>query len=81
MRESSPDGDISLARKPPSEAAAPGPICRCIGLESISRAQSRPPTAAARIVNSIPDVIAAAPGIRTTVDLPLPTGKGVVVLD
>jgi len=37
--------------------------------------------AAARIVNSIPDVIAAAPGIRTTVDLPLPTGKGVVVLD
>ena len=37
--------------------------------------------AADRIVNSIPDVIAAAPGIRTTVDLPLPTGKGVVVLD
>lgn len=37
--------------------------------------------AAARIVNSIPDVIAAAPGIRTTLDLPLPTGKGVVVLD
>jgi hypothetical protein len=34
--------------------------------------------AAARIVNSIPDVIAAAPGIRTTLDLPLPTGKGVV---
>jgi len=37
--------------------------------------------AAARIVNSIPDVIAAAPGVRTTLDLPLPTGKGVVVLD
>ena len=37
--------------------------------------------AAARIVNSIPDVIASAPGIRTTLDLPLPTGKGVVVLD
>jgi hypothetical protein len=36
--------------------------------------------AAARIVNSIPDVIAAAPGIRTTLDLPLPTGKGVVGL-
>jgi len=36
--------------------------------------------AAARIVNSIPDVIAAAPGIRTTLDLPLPTGKGVVRL-
>jgi hypothetical protein len=34
--------------------------------------------AAARIVNSIPDVIAAPPGIRTTLDLPLPTGKGVV---
>ena len=34
--------------------------------------------AAARIVNSIPDVIAAAPGIRTTLDLPLPTGRGVV---
>ncbi|MDP9167590.1 MAG: diacylglycerol kinase [Actinomycetota bacterium] len=34
--------------------------------------------AAARIVNSIPDVIAAPPGIRTTLDLPLPTGRGVV---
>jgi 2,4-diaminopentanoate dehydrogenase len=33
--------------------------------------------AAARIVNSIPDVVAAAPGIRTTLDLPLVTGKGV----
>lgn len=36
--------------------------------------------AAARIVNAIPDVLAAAPGIRTTLDLPLPTGNGVVVL-
>lgn len=36
--------------------------------------------AAARIVNSIPDVLAAAPGIRTTLDLPLPTGKGLVSL-
>ena len=34
--------------------------------------------AAARIVNSIPDVVAAAPGIMTTLDLPLSTGKGVV---
>jgi hypothetical protein len=34
--------------------------------------------AAARIVNSIPDVIAAAPGIRTTLDLPLVTGKGLL---
>ena len=34
--------------------------------------------AAARIVNSIPDVIAAAPGIRTTLDLPLVTGRGTV---
>src|SRR6201991_536973 len=33
--------------------------------------------ASARIVNSIPDVLAAAPGIRTTLDMPLPTGKGV----
>ena len=33
--------------------------------------------AAGRIVNAIPDVIAAAPGIRTTLDLPLVTGKGV----
>jgi 2,4-diaminopentanoate dehydrogenase len=32
--------------------------------------------AAGRIVNAIPDVIAAAPGIRTTLDLPLVTGKG-----
>jgi hypothetical protein len=33
--------------------------------------------AAARIVNSIPDVLAAGPGIRTTLDMPLNTGKGV----
>jgi 2,4-diaminopentanoate dehydrogenase len=32
--------------------------------------------AAGRIVNAIPDVVAAAPGIRTTLDLPLVTGKG-----
>lgn len=32
--------------------------------------------AAGRIVNSIPAVIAAAPGIRTTLDLPLVPGKG-----
>ncbi|MDV3129906.1 diacylglycerol kinase [Mycobacterium sp. 21AC1] len=31
---------------------------------------------AARVVNTIPAVIAAAPGIRTTLDLPLITGKG-----
>ncbi len=31
--------------------------------------------AAGRIVNAIPDVVAAAPGIRTTLDLPLVTGK------
>ena len=32
--------------------------------------------ACGRIVNAIPDVLAAAPGIRTTLDLPLPTGRG-----
>ena len=32
--------------------------------------------AAGRIVNAIPAVIAASPGIRTTLDLPLVTGKG-----
>ena len=32
--------------------------------------------AARRIVNAIPDVVAAPPGIRTTLDLPLVTGKG-----
>ena len=32
--------------------------------------------AAGRIVNAIPSVIAAPPGIRTTLDLPLVTGKG-----
>ncbi len=32
--------------------------------------------ACGRIVNAIPDVVAAAPGIRTTLDLPLPTGHG-----
>jgi 4-hydroxy-tetrahydrodipicolinate reductase len=31
---------------------------------------------AARVVNAIPAVVAAAPGIRTTLDLPLITGKG-----
>jgi len=32
--------------------------------------------AAGRIVNAIPAVVAAPPGIRTTLDLPLVTGKG-----
>jgi hypothetical protein len=32
--------------------------------------------ACGRIVNAIPDVHAAGPGIRTTLDLPLPTGRG-----
>jgi hypothetical protein len=32
--------------------------------------------AAGRIVNAIPAVVAAAPGIRTTLDLPFVTGKG-----
>jgi 2,4-diaminopentanoate dehydrogenase len=36
--------------------------------------------AAGRIVNAIPDVVAAAPGIRTTLDLPLVTGKGLYVV-
>jgi 2,4-diaminopentanoate dehydrogenase len=31
---------------------------------------------AGRIVNAIPDVVAAAPGIRTPLDMPLVTGKG-----
>ena len=31
------------------------------------------------IVNAIPDVVAAPPGIRTTLDLPLPTGRGTYV--
>jgi hypothetical protein len=35
--------------------------------------------ACGRIVNSIPDVRAAEPGIRTTLDLPLPTGRGTYV--
>jgi hypothetical protein len=34
--------------------------------------------AAGRIVNAIPDVVAAPAGIRTTLDMPLVTGKGVV---
>ena len=34
--------------------------------------------AAGRIVNAIPDVVAAPPGIRTTLDLPLVTGQGSV---
>jgi hypothetical protein len=32
--------------------------------------------AAGRIVNAIPDVVAALPGIRTTLDMPLVTGRG-----
>lgn len=32
--------------------------------------------AAGRIVNAIPDVVDASPGIRTTLDLPLVTGRG-----
>ena len=33
--------------------------------------------AAGRIVNAIPDVVAAQPGLHTTLDMPLVTGKGV----
>jgi 2,4-diaminopentanoate dehydrogenase len=29
-----------------------------------------------RVVNAIPAVVAAAPGIRSTLDLPLVTGRG-----
>ncbi|BDX30423.1 diacylglycerol kinase [Mycobacterium antarcticum] len=36
---------------------------------------------AARVVNAIPEVVAAAPGIRTTLDLPLVTGKGLYAAD
>ncbi|MFC8043595.1 diacylglycerol kinase [Nocardia sp. NPDC057353] len=36
--------------------------------------------AAGRIVNAIPDVVAAEPGIRTTADLPLGTGRGVFAI-
>ncbi len=35
---------------------------------------------AARVVNAIPAVVAAAPGITTTLDLPLITGKGLYAL-
>jgi 2,4-diaminopentanoate dehydrogenase len=35
--------------------------------------------AAGRIVNAIPAVVAAEPGIRTTLDLPLVTGRGLCV--
>lgn len=35
--------------------------------------------ACGRIVNAIPDVLAAPPGIRSTLDLPLPTGRGTYV--
>ncbi len=35
---------------------------------------------AARVVNAIPAVVAAPPGIRTTLDLPLITGKGLYAL-
>ena len=34
-------------------------------------------TAAGRIVNAIPDVVAAAPGLRTVLDLPFNHGRGV----
>ena len=36
--------------------------------------------AAGRIVNAIPAVVAAPPGIRTTLDLPLVTGKGLFAI-
>jgi 4-hydroxy-tetrahydrodipicolinate reductase len=36
---------------------------------------------AARVVNAIPEVVAAPPGIRTTLDLPLVTGKGLYAGD
>jgi 2,4-diaminopentanoate dehydrogenase len=36
---------------------------------------------AMRVVNAIPAVVAAAPGIRTTLDLPLVTGRGLYAVD
>ena len=36
---------------------------------------------AGRVVNAIPAVVAAPPGIRTTLDLPLITGKGLFDAD
>ncbi len=36
---------------------------------------------AARVVNAIPAVVAAAPGVRTTLDLPLMTGNGLYAGD
>jgi 4-hydroxy-tetrahydrodipicolinate reductase len=36
---------------------------------------------AARVVNAIPEVVAAPPGIRTTLDLPLVTGRGLYAGD
>ncbi|MBO0865871.1 MAG: diacylglycerol kinase, partial [Mycobacterium sp.] len=35
---------------------------------------------AMRVVNAIPAVVAAPPGIRTTLDLPLVTGRGLYTL-
>ncbi|MET0315813.1 MAG: diacylglycerol kinase [Rhodococcus fascians] len=37
--------------------------------------------AAGRIVNSIPDVLVAPAGIRTTLDMPLVTGRGLLAID
>ena len=34
---------------------------------------------ATKLLNAIPDVVAAAPGLLSVNDLPLPTGRGLVV--
>ena len=75
--------DVSLPSQPgtsyrfdvtgwPSSSVAFSPTSRCGDHNHAAIAG-----AAARIVNAIPAVIAAPPGIRTTVDLPLVSDVGV----
>ena len=45
-------------------------------LEHLTHLHAAILAAAGRIVNAIPDVLAAETGIRTTLDMPLVTGRG-----
>ena len=51
-------------------------ICPAAARATTTTPRSSPPPG--RIVNAIPAVVAAPPGIRTTLDLPLVTGQGAV---
>jgi hypothetical protein len=48
----------------------------CLGSPNGDHSHAGLVATAMRVVKAIPSVVAAEPGIRTTLDLPMPAGKG-----